>query len=53
MEQLLYFSMLNFSLEIILLCFDKMKDFTVMDFIFAKKTYIDVPKLTIPNYNQY
>ena len=36
-----------------------MKDITLMDSIFAKKkrknrkTNSDIPKLTIPNYNQY
>ena len=29
--------MLNFSTEIILLCFDKMKDVTLIDSIIAKK----------------
>ena len=40
---------------------DKMKDITTMNSIFAKKktttknkqTNTDIPKLTIPNYNQY
>ena len=52
--------MLNISTEIILLCFDKMKDVTLMGSIIAKKkdknkkqkkqTNTDIPKLTI---NQY
>ena len=49
--------MLNFPAEIILLCFDKMKDMTLMDSTFAttkkQKTNTDIPKLTIPNHNQY
>ena len=53
--------MLNFSTEIILLCFDKMKDVTLIDSIIAKKqnktktkqTNTGIPKLTVPNYNQY
>ena len=57
MKKLLYFYMLNFSMEIILLSFDKMKDITLKNSIFAKKkkkkTNTDIPKLTIPNYNQY
>ena len=30
-----------------------MKDVTLMEFTFGRKTSTDIPKLTISNYNQY
>ena len=45
--------MLNFSTEIILSCFVKIKDITLMVSIIAKKANTDIPKLAIPNYIQY
>ena len=48
---------LDFSREIFLLCFDKIKDIILMNSTFAKKTKQkknnDIRKLSNPNYYQY